>query len=306
VAFLPAPGGSNKGLSEWEKQLLAQVVSDQGFAPVMPTAGAPPAPGVPAGTSTGVKVPGEVRIPGVDPDWNALIAGDPTLMQTEADLDLFGNRLNEAARAAIRKAVIGAGLIPQGATGDIDAATIEAAKANRMSAAAELESQRNRGTTDLQAALAARGILDSGALTGGQQRIQEGYEKGTTSILNQLLDLISGVESDRTEQDFSLRQQRAAMRQAAAQRIFADPRYQQGGSSTAKLDPGSGLYVTADGRWYDVNGNRVNPPGAGAPQVAASMSYTPPPAPSYQPAPGAPVVSDIYGDVGYKKPILMY
>ncbi len=238
------------------------------------------------GGQVGTGVPGKITAPGYDPDWKALIAGDPTLIAGQADLDLYSGKLGDARTAAIRRAVIEAGLDPGGAFGDIDAATLEAARANKWSGAAELERSRGRGDADVTAALAARGILSSGGLQGGKERVQEGYERGTSQLTNQLLSLITGVQSGYDEKMFGIRSQYQQLREAAALRVQNDPRYQPIGETDAVLDSASGLYMTPDGRWYDRDGKRVTAPAggrtapAGAAPAAPPAAVPPPPLPT--------------------------
>lgn len=222
----------------------------------------------PWNTGGGAAAPSAIHLPGVD--YGALIGSDPNLLAGSADVAAMQSQIEKQRQDAIRTAVIRSGFIP-GSVADVDQSTIDAAKANQFSTAAELERSRGRSTTDLQAQLAARGILGSGALAGGQQRIQEGYERGTTLGVQGLLDQISGVESSTASQRYQLQQQIAQLREAAAQRIASDPRYQQLGPTDAVLDPGSGLYVTPDGRWYRADGSRADAPAqtSSAPAAAA-------------------------------------
>lgn len=236
-----------------------------------PSAGAPPP--TTGGVAGGVGAP-TIGIPGYDPDYAALLRSDPSLLQGEADINMYQGQLDTGMRDAIRRAVIAAGLDPGANIGAVDQATREAAKANQFSAAAELATGRTRATTDLQAALASRGILASGALAGGSQRVQTAYEKGTSSLLNDLLSRISGVESEGADKRFQLAQQRAALREQAAMRIQNDPRYQPQGSARATLDKATGLYVTPDGRYYTPDGKRVDPT-TYVPAAPAAAAATP-------------------------------
>lgn len=220
-----------------------------------------------------------IKIPGYDPDYAALLAGDPTVVAAQGDLGAFQGQLGDARRAAIRRAVISAGLAPSGALADVDASTIEAAEQNRFSSVAELNRQRGRAGGDLGAALAGRGITFSGGQGAGGERIQEGYERGTTQLTQALLDQIAGYESGYVEKLGQVRAQYNALKEQAALRIQQDPRYQPIGENDAILDPTSGLYMTPDGRWYNAQGKRVAPPGPAAPAApTAPPPAAPPPA----------------------------
>jgi hypothetical protein len=297
VAFLPAPGGSGSGLSEWEKKLLESAVTQQGFQPT-PVGAPPTTPPVGAAAPVTNTPFRSINIPGYDPDYAALLKSDPTLMQGQADLEGYSGQLETGLSAAIRRAIVQAGLTGGITNKYIDEATKAAAAQNQFSGAAELEREKNMRSTDLNAILAARGILSSGALTGGTQRIQQNYERGTSQLLNSLMEAISGYEGDTATKKADILRQLAMLRESAASRLQADPRYQPTGSEQATLDPATGLYRTADGRWYDQSGRRVP-----APQQSAYVA--PPPPPDVIGAPTA-TYSPTPGTIGYKKPILMY
>lgn len=213
---------------------------------------------------------GKISIPGTSIDYGSLIASDPNLLAGSGDVTAQKSQLEAQRRAVIQQAVIRSGFGTGAPADAIDQTTLDAAAANQFSTKAELDRAKTRSSSDLDAALAARGILGSGASTGGQQRIQEGYERGTSQATQALLDTISGVESQTAQGKYALQQQIMQLREAAAQRIAADPRYQPLSPTDAVLDPGSGLYVTPDGRWYDSNGNRANPPAAAQPPASAA------------------------------------
>jgi hypothetical protein len=250
---------------------------DSFYQPFQPGAIAPPPTAGPAPVAAPGPVgpPSSIRAPGYDPDYASLIAADPLLIAGKGDLDFFSGQLGDARRAAIRRAVIEAGIIPTtGATGDVDEQTLEAARQNQFSGAAELERGRSRATADVGANLAGRGILSSGGLVNGRQRVQEGFERGTSQLTNSLLSAITGYEQDFNAKMADVRGQYNALKEAAAARVAADPRYQPIGETDAVLDPSSGLYMTPDGRWYDAAGNRV---GAPSPRAAAPAPTAPPP-----------------------------
>ncbi len=250
----------------WEKALLerSKALNDMynlgGSAPPGSGAGAPP-PGQGQGAPPPTPgSPGSIGIPGYDPDYGSLITGDANVVALGGDLDAMNSRLINSRQAAIRRAIINAGLTPNTSVADLDDATLEATKANQFSQAAELGRQRGRRSTDLRSQLANRGILGGGALAGGESRLQEDYERGSSQVLSQLLGFIENAETQTSDRQADIVRQRAASREAAAQRIQADPRYRPIGKATAKLDAASGFYVTADGRWYDPQGGRVEAP----------------------------------------------
>lgn len=223
-----------------------------------------------------------IHVPGFDPDYGALIAADPNLIAGEGDLTAYGNQIDQGRTAAIRRAVIGIGLSPGSQVGEIDQATLDAAAANPNSTKAVLDTQKTNRNTDLEALLAARGILDSGAQTGGKQRIQTNYDTAQAQAVQTLLDQISGYEQTSADKKFQIAQQHQALREAAALRVQADPRYQPVGATDAVLDPSTGLYMTPDGRWYNPDGSAAPAPSSSAP---ADTSTAPPAAPPTSPYP---------------------
>jgi hypothetical protein len=233
-----------------------------------PTAGPP-------GSGGFLGPPPNVTIPGYDPDYSALLAGDPNVIAAAGDLGEFEGQLGDARRAAIRRAVIAAGLTPGKALADVDEGTILAAQQNQFSGAKELSRQRERSSGDLAAALGARGMTFSGAQVGGEQRIQEGYERGTTQLVQSLLDAISGYETQYASKLADVRTQYRQLREQAAYRIQQDPRYQPMGENDAVLDPISGLYMTPDGRWYQRNADGSTTR-VGAPAAPSTAGAIPP------------------------------
>jgi hypothetical protein len=233
--------------------------------------------------------PGSITLPGYEPNWADLIAGDPDVISGLADIDLYQTQLGTAKSGAIRRALIDAGIVPAGNFPDVDEATRAAAAANPFSSRAEIQRARERGSADLGANLADRGLYSqgAGALRAGEGRLQEGQERGLSQLSSKLLDLIAGAESDYSGKLFGLGRERAGLRQAAAARLQSDPRFTPRPGGTAKLDPGTGLYRTDDGRWYDANGNPVNAPDRvqAAPPSAPPAYQLPPPIYSIGPPP---------------------
>lgn len=250
-----------------------------------------------------------ITIPGYDPDYASLMAGDPNVVAASGDLAAYQGQLNDARRAAIRRAVIAAGLAPGSALADVDEATRTAAAQNPFSSNAELSRQRERSRGDLGALLASRGMIQSGATQGGESRIQEGYERSSTQLVQQLLDQLAGYEGDFTERLNQVKLEYNRLKEAAALRIQQDPRYQPIGENDAILDPDTGFYMTPDGRWYDSTGKRVGAPVRGqtaptavaaAPVAAAAAAPAPLPPPTqaaYESAINQPVYSQVGGQI---------
>jgi hypothetical protein len=142
-------------------------------------------------------VPGHMFMP----DWEALIRGDPRMLAGQTAWTTAKGSAATRRANAIKNAIIHFGAAPQNwqsGYGDLTEADYLAASdrtANPFSFMALAEAQRGRNRGDLRAELAGRGMLDSGALTGGENMIQRGYEEGVGAETSNLLDTLSGYES---------------------------------------------------------------------------------------------------------------
>jgi hypothetical protein len=132
------------------------------------------------------------------PDYQAIIAADPNLAAQNAQIQASGENAAAARRAQAQQQVVKYGFTP-GAWGnqfgDIDAATLQAALANPQSTLAQLTQARQRGSADLEAELAGRGIVRSGALTGGENMLLTDFQKAQSTAAQQLLDALNGYEA---------------------------------------------------------------------------------------------------------------
>jgi hypothetical protein len=189
-------------------------------AMTQPPGGAPPpatdwSDYAPTGMTTVTKTPGRWDMP----DYQAIVAADPNLAAQNAAIRASGEGAAGTRAAAAQQAVIRTGFAPTvfgNRFGDIDAATLQAALANPQSVLAGLQRTRARGSVDLAATLAGRGILQSGALTGGEQRLLESFQGGQATAAQQLLDALAGYEATYGSTMSDLERQRLeAARQAA-------------------------------------------------------------------------------------------
>jgi hypothetical protein len=293
-----APGGVTYAPPKPKKKPLppgqARMAVDRFGFPGGTVAAPAPVPGQPVGGFVG---PPSITLPGYAPDWGSILSSDPTLISGQGDLSAYDTQLAEARKAAIRQAVIAAGVNPGGAIGDIDQQTIDAALGNKFSTAAQLEQSRSRSDADVEARLAARGILSSGGTVGGKQRVQQGFEGASSQLTQQLLQQLGVYESDFAAKYADIHAQYNALKEAAAYRVSQDPRFQPIGETDAVLDPASGLYMTPDGRWYNATGQKVAAPTAATPAAQASA----PPAGTSGgwsgavDAGGAPLSAGLYG-----------
>lgn len=159
------------------------------------------------------------------PDYQALIQGDPSYMQTLASISASGEDAARQRADAVRRALIGFGATPSGwqsAFGDVTPDVVSAAGTNPFSTSRQLLEARHTGSADLAAALGARGILSSGAYTGGENMLQHGYESSLNDATQQLLGALGGYEGSYTDALRQLEIQRIQALSEAASRVQAN------------------------------------------------------------------------------------
>ncbi len=158
------------------------------------------------------------------PNYEALLQGDPTYLGTLAQISAAGDAAGRERAMAVRRAIAQFGGAPAGWSsgfGDVDEAALAAARSNPNSTLAQLEKVRSTSRADLAAALGARGMLHSGALTGGEQAIQSRYEGAQQEATQRLLDALSGYEGSYAEGVRQSELQRLDALAAAGERVRA-------------------------------------------------------------------------------------
>jgi hypothetical protein len=211
-------GGYGQYVNWWDRTVKPRIKPPAGAAPQVAATAAPPPPG-----GTAVAPPQERTGRFVHPDYQALIAGDPTRMAAIGQIAASGAEAGRQKMNAIRQAIVRFGAMPNAPgvpTGDIDEATLTAAQQNPLSTMRQLGETRERGRADLAAELASRGILQSGALTGGEQMVQTGYERGVGGATNQLLEALQGYEGAHAAAKRELELAQLQAEEAAAARIM--------------------------------------------------------------------------------------
>jgi hypothetical protein len=206
-------------------------------------AGDPGTPGSPGTPETTTTTPGKAGY-WTNPDWEGLIQGDPTYMATLAQIEASGASAGRERAAAVRRAIAQFGGTPKGwasGFGDVDPATLAAAQENPYSTLAQLDKARGMGRADLGAALGARGMLSSGALTGGEQVIQKGYEQAQYEGTQKLLDALYGYESAYGQGIQNLKNQQLAALDAAGSRVLGrnPPTWTAETAATSITHPGT-------------------------------------------------------------------
>jgi hypothetical protein len=132
-----------------------------------------------------------------------------------------------------------------------------------------LQQTRTRGSADLAAVLAGRGILQSGALVGGEQRLLEGFQSGQASAAQQLLDALGGYEATYGSTMSELERQRLQAAKDAA--LLA-----------AQMNPPTWNEPTTTTTTETLPGSAAGSPGG----PAAIPGYEPIPTPPYVGLPG--------------------
>lgn len=236
----------------------------------------PPAPSPPVGTATvptpppAPKAPSTISFGGYTPDYGSLIKNDPAYLAASDAASASGGAAAAQRRAALRRAYIQyGGNLPAGFSdqyGDIDQATMDAAKANQNSALSQLAQNHEQGLMQFKRALAARGALQSGDLNYGQDQIDRGYGQQQYDAANQFLDQANGVYGQYAGVMGQNASNISGAIQGAESNLLQNPAYKPVAPTTANYDSASSVqygqpvYKTDDGSMYDQNGNPFVPP----------------------------------------------
>jgi hypothetical protein len=232
-----------------------------------------------------VNFPGTASVPGFTPDYAALINADPLLGQTRADFAANGVTDAASRNAAINRALVQFGAIPDMAKaqdalglnlGDlVDPNTRQLASQNQFSTQATLSDALQKQIRSIRQSLAARGGLRSGELGFQLGEANKQFGQAENDATQKLLDSLGGYQSAYVE---GQRQAQAALRQAqqeaAARQAQLHPAT---GSQTAALAfvdaNGNAVYQGGDGSLYNLDGTRYSGPGraAAAPQAPAQQ-----------------------------------
>jgi len=181
------------------------------------------------------------------PNYGADLVGSPDFTEANAAYEQNVRLAHDQRRNRIRAALIKLGFQPGGvdakALEGIDPSTAELAQNNSASALARLGLKRGTDRADLAADLASRGLLDSGALRGGENMVQTSYDQGLLGATQDYLSeqntaLGDEAQSLATGQNvFTAAKAQAA--QAAAQNPLFTPTWQAGPQGPT-LAPGQG------------------------------------------------------------------
>lgn len=193
------------------------------------------------------------------PDYSNLIDTDPEYLAALTE-ENETNAMQQAMTAEqIKSLAVGfggdlSGLLSQGL---IDQATVDKAKANEFSTMKELGRGLERGTTQGDYDLAARGILSSGALPALRGALNEDYQRQTTAATNDLLGRVTGAKNQLAQGIAQRRGMRNQARASVANRLAQQAMSQSRAATRAKWNPKLGAYEAPDGRLYDRNKNLI-------------------------------------------------
>lgn len=247
---------------------------------------APPPPAPPTGTAT---VPqhapmtpaGHVQTsPGYTPDYNALLGSDPGYLAAANAAQQANAQGAAARRAALRQLVIRYGGLPGGfgdVYGDVDQATLDAAKSNQFSALAQMKDNYTKSLDQFQRGLAARGMLQSGELGYGSDQLQRGEAQQEYDAANQFGDQAQGAINQYLGIVSGSNQNLAGAVSQAESNLISNPTYQPVAPTYADYDAtssaqyGQPIYKGEDGSLFTQDGNPFTPP---APDAGGSGGYS--------------------------------
>jgi hypothetical protein len=211
---------------------------------------------------------GLLNIAGTRPDFMGVLNSDPLLQQARAGFGAESIADRAQLTQAQAQALIRFGLIPEGLQGDFatpETRTLaEKNTAEGLSTTARLNREYERVQQNLMDALAARGALRSGATGVALSDLQQERKIAGSDAQSQLMDYLEGLQRGFVAAERQRQMMLAQEQAAAAGRI--DPSRLYGTPGTTARHVGNGLYVDAQGNYYDVNGNRTSPPSQPLPE----------------------------------------
>lgn len=256
---LPTGGGYPAGATPWGAAPLPPAPPHYGGNPVYGP-GAPGGPG-PAQPGYGINVGGQ--------NWANLIGGDYGVQEMESLMNSQMGRAQGDFQTQLRQNLIDLGVTDPKQLGTfgkyIDANTIQQAAANKYSQMARVQQMETANQNQMQASLAARGLLGSGQLAKSTEDILAQGESGRYDALRQFLQGgaqgLTQLADMNNQYAMQLAQARADAAARAAQTYWA---------------MGAGGGYSPYGPGYDQFGNPINP----------NPTLPPLPAPIYGPGYG--------------------
>jgi hypothetical protein len=222
---------------------------------------------------------------GYTPDYTSLLQNDPGYLAAQAAAKLAEQQAAQSRRASIEQAIIRyGGALPSGfkdTYGDVDQATLDAARQNQNSTLAQLKNNYDQSVMNFQRALAARGALQSGDLNYGYDQLTRGEQQQEYDAGNQLLDQLGGYVNNYAGVLSSNASNLAQALMSAESNVYSNPAYRPVAATpatTANYDASSSalygqpIYTGSDGTLYTADGNPFSLP---KPKTNQSGGYVP-------------------------------
>lgn len=247
--------------------------------PYTPGASAP-APTPPTSGPDNINVGGT---PAYTPDYGAAIQSDPGYASAQSAAQQAQATAQAQRQAALRAQVIQYGGLPDGFKdpyGDIDQATLDAAKGNQYSTLSGIKRNYDQSVSQFQRALAARGALQSGDLNYGQNQLDMGYGQNQYDAGNAFGNAGQGILNSYSGVLGSNAQNLAQAIQAASANAYNDPANrpqdatagtQANRNASMSSQYGIDIYDDGSGNYYTRDGSPWSPPSASA----SSNPYAP-------------------------------
>ena len=161
------------------------------------------------------------------PNYGADLVGEPDFTEANANyqynLDLATKQRQNRIRAAMIKLGFQPGSANAEALAGVDPSTAQLAAQNSASALAQLGLQRGKSRADLSAELASRGMLDTGALRGGENMVQSAYDEGLLGATQDYLNEQNTALADEATTKATGQQAFTAAKAAAAAAAARNP-----------------------------------------------------------------------------------
>lgn len=234
---------------------------------------------------------------GYTPDYTGLIQDDQGYQAAQSAAAAAQQQADASRRAAVRDEYIKyGGNLPAGWTdtyGDIDQATKEAAASNQYSTIAGLKDNYSKSVSAFQKALAARGMLQSGDLSYGQDQLDRGLGQSEYDAANNFLGQTAGNYGTYAGVLGQNANNITNALFAAEGNVYSNPANRPIAPRTANYDAtasakygrpiyndGNGGLFSADGQGFSVPGGLSDDNGAGGatwtpPEYGPDAGYTP-------------------------------
>ena len=217
---------------------------------------------------------GPTTIPGYKPNYNALIQGDPIYNQLGENLGAESISDRAGLTAARRRGYIqfGADYTPDASLAgsdfgaDIDETTRQLARTNTaegLSITGQIDRQHQDNITALKNALAARGLLRSGATGKALGREEQDYKVAQSEARLKVADYFAGVQAAFNAAERARSGQRTAGLESAYGRVSTNPANAPTPARTLQPTAIPNVYTDSSGALYNPDGTPWKQPDYG-------------------------------------------